>query len=88
MVRQSPQLIMTAHSITCPKCEGKGQVGIGDHLEKTLACFSRGGAKTAEDIAQRLNINATTASNRLADLYLLELVSRERRGKYWFYSRA
>lgn len=75
------------HQVTCPRCEGKGKTPIGDHLEDVLACFPKLGHKTAEDIADRLNISAGAASNRLMDLFLIGLVDRERDGKYWLYSR-
>lgn len=74
-------------SITCPQCEGRGEVGLSEHLAVTLALVKSG--TTADEIHGKLGLDITVnaISNRLLDLFLLGLVTREKQGKCWHYTR-
>jgi hypothetical protein len=57
-------------------------------LASTLFTLVGLGEATAADIAAKSNesITVNAWSNRLADLYMLRLVTRRRSGKFWHYS--
>lgn len=57
-------------------------------LASTLFSLTQAGDATAAELAERNNeaITVNAWSNRLADLYLLRLVTRRRTGKFWRYS--
>lgn len=80
--------VMQDLHITCPKCEGKGEIDLPEHLRETLRRIPAGKTKTAYNIAAELDIASNAASNRLVDLFLLKLLKRKREGKFWRYSRA
>lgn len=77
------------HTIQCPTCGGGGRAPLHEHLQETLDAIPRRGFATAEDLHAKFSgITANAISNRLADLFELKLVKRERFGKFWRYSRA
>ena len=76
------------HSIVCPRCEGEGKVPLSDHLKEALLAVPTKGCTYVENVAAKLDIKPSAASNRLVDLLIMGLLKREREGKYWRYSRA
>lgn len=76
------------HSIKCPRCEGEGKVPLPEHLSEALKAVPSKGVTYVENVAAKLDIKPSAASNRLVDLLLMGLLKREREGKYWRYSRA
>lgn len=59
-------------------------------LIKTLHLLGNAGEATAVQLAEKSEETISTSgwSNRLADLYLLRLVTRRREGKFWVYAPA
>lgn len=76
--------------IDCPVCKGRGKTELHEHLQETLDALPKNGATIAQKIRDAkfpwATVNAI--SGRLADLLDLKLVTRQRHGKYWRYSRA
>lgn len=76
-------------TITCDKCGGKGQMPLHPALSETLAFVPNGkGISTAELSRLMPSVDAKAQSNRLDRLHDLNLVDRERMGKFWRYTRA
>lgn len=82
-------LIHMTPMFTCPECKGQGTVPLSLRLQETLDLVPSNGSVTADAIRLRVRafITANACSNRLAELLELGLVKRERRGKFWFYTR-
>jgi hypothetical protein len=61
---------------------------LDDVLLKTLLSLSNSGSATAAELARNSDENITVNgwNNRLADLHLLRLATRQRKGKFWIYS--
>lgn len=75
--------------IICPDCQGKGRIPLPDHLKETLLRFPITGYRVAAQMQQYFPaITVNGISNRLQDLFNLGLLTRERSGKFWRYSRA
>lgn len=76
--------------LKCPRCEGSGHVELPAPLVATIAMIPKKGTVTAGQLskASTEKIGITGWSKRLWNLFLLGLVTRERSGKYWRYSRA
>lgn len=74
--------------ITCTKCEGHGKHALSDELWQTLAAVQRLKLAHAEQVARavRPRPSTTAMNNRLEELRALNLVKREREGRYFYYS--
>lgn len=77
--------------IKCCKCDGKGEIPLPAHLERTLSAVGSG-LKTTEQIYRRdpdrKKISRNAINNRLNDLLELGLITRYRLGKFITYSEA
>lgn len=78
---------MKSSTMQCPKCEGAGSIELHYSLNEALLAMPKRVASTATKIAHTLGIKPTTASNRLARLESMKLLTRKRHGKEWLYSR-
>lgn len=78
------------HLIDCPGCEGSGKVELHEHLRETLDWIpSRGATSAYELLNEHPHVGQPSAfNNRLERLRGLGLVTRQRHGKTWLYSRA
>jgi hypothetical protein len=81
-------------TIQCTKCHGEGRVPLPAYLADTLALIPRRGVVNAIKLCRKMgSVGMTAMCNRLAELFALGLVERERqyhhgRGKTcWAYSR-
>lgn len=75
----------------CKHCDGSGFVELSEHLRDTLSKFQPGKQLRACDVFDMMpflmptTINAI--NNRLEDLRAMGLLKRERRGRFYYYSR-
>lgn len=77
-------------TIECPTCGGSGRAPLPDALQETLNVLPRRGQFTAAEIHAKIpgKVEVTAINNRLESLRALSLLTRERFGKFWKYSRA
>lgn len=79
---------MSTPHIACHFCEGKGRLPLSLHLSLVLNRIPRRGSITALQLLEHFDgVEHRAMCNRLADLFNLNLVTRERDGKQWFYTR-
>ena len=78
--------------VKCPTCDGRGEIEIPKHLADTLDIVRRLGTATSFDVhkdkAFQDHVVPTAVSNRLDDLFRLNLLTRVRNGRAWLYSVA
>ena len=75
--------------ILCPKCTGHGQIPLSDELIDVLEILNKHPEITAMDVHKLAKdgkwIIPSAINNRLVDLEKLQLVTREKRGKSFFW---
>ncbi len=75
--------------IVCECCKGAGEVPLSDILNDTLYLVRVFGPITAETVmihSRETKTGITAFNGRLEKLRRLELVTREKDGREWFYS--
>lgn len=74
--------------IKCAKCGGKGSHEISHALAETLMALRKLKRAHAEEVCEKVSsqVGVTAMSNRLSELFNLKLATREREGKFWYYS--
>ena len=76
------------NSTPCERCGGTGKVAMPEHLQTTLNLLPKKSTITAHMLNGKCpSVKTTAFSNRLRDLLDLGLVQREKRGRFWLYSR-
>lgn len=78
---------MKTPTIKCPECAGSGTVKLPELLAETLASLGKRKFTAAEISGDFPTITVNAINNRLESLRRLGFVQRERRGKFWLYSR-
>jgi len=75
--------------ILCPKCAGHGQIPLSDELLDILEILQRHPGITAMEVHKLAKdgkwIITSAVNNRLVDLEKFQLVTREKRGKSFFW---
>lgn len=78
---------MKTPTIECPECKGTGSTKLPELLTATLSALGKK-AYTAHELNDWFpTVTPNAINNRLESLRRLGFVQRERRGKFWLYSR-
>lgn len=77
----------TRPAVTCAACNGCGKVALPDPLWEVITLLRQTGPSTAQHLHQLLRFDGevTAINNRLEDLRLLGLATRQRMGRRYVY---
>jgi len=74
-------------NITCRTCHGSGETPLSDEYMETLSVVKRLPGKSSADFLAALpHVKMAALCNRLTDLMQMGFVTRERKGKFYYYT--